>query len=46
MKYYQIRNKKLNEIYRYSKVKKELKDVKNKRNDIEERSREEKKEQG
>ena len=26
MKYYQIRNKKLNEIYQYSKIKKELKD--------------------
>ena len=26
MKYYQIKNKKLNEIYQYSKIKKELKD--------------------
>ena len=32
MKYYQIRNKKLNEIYQYSKIKKELKDEQNKNN--------------
>jgi len=32
VKYYQIRNKKLNEIYQYSKIKKELKDEQNKNN--------------
>ena len=32
MKYYQIRNKKLNEIYQYSKKKKELRDEQNKNN--------------
>ena len=35
MKYYQIRNKRLNEVYQYSKIKKELKDEQNKNNDKE-----------
>ena len=35
MKYYQIRNKKLNEIYQYSKIKKELKDGQNEDNNKE-----------
>ena len=42
MKYYQIRNKKLNEIYQYSKIKKELMNGKSKDN-IEERCEEEEK---
>ena len=41
MKYYQIQNKKLNEIYQYSKIKKELKDGQN-ANNIEERCEEKK----
>ena len=41
MNYYQIRNKRLNAAYRYSKIKKELKDGRNKGNDTEERSRKE-----
>ena len=32
MKYYQIRDKKLNEIYQYSKKKKEMNDGQNKNN--------------
>ena len=32
MKYYQYREKKLNEIYRYSKIKKELKENERKEN--------------
>ena len=35
MKYYQIRNKKLNEIHRYSKVKKEIMDGKEENNNKE-----------
>ena len=38
MKYYQIRNKRLDAAHKYSKIKKELKDGKDKRNDSEERS--------
>ena len=41
MKYYQMRNKKLNEIYQYSKIKKELTDGQN-ANNIEERCEEKK----
>ena len=35
MKYYQIRNKKLNEIYQYSKIKKGLKNGQNEDNNEE-----------
>ena len=37
MKYYQIQNKKLNEIYLYSKSKKEINDGKNENNNKERR---------
>ncbi len=35
MKYYQIQNRKLNEIHRYSKIKKELEDGKKENNNKE-----------
>ena len=40
MKYYQIQNKKLNEIYQYSKIKKELKDGQKENNNKERREEE------
>ena len=42
MKYYQMRNKKLNEIYQYSKTKKELNKDGQNANNIEERCEEKK----